>query len=77
MSAPHCPGECAECAQANVDLATAVARIANGGVSGPTGLELVAMALNPSVGGPTVTDGLLAVASAVETLAEAVRGDRT
>lgn len=53
-------------------LTYAVQGIAGGHQSGPSGLELVAMALAP-VGGPTVTDGLLAVAEAINDLAAAVR----
>jgi len=58
-------------------LAAAITKIAHGPISGPTGLEAVAMALSTAPsgnGGNTVSDALMEVAAAVDRLAEAVEG---
>jgi hypothetical protein len=55
------------------DLIDAVGRIAHGGVSGPTGLEALTMALIGGHPGDTsLTDGLFAIAEAIQRLADAV-----
>lgn len=53
-------------------LASAVRAIAHGPTSGPTGLELVSMSL-ATLGEPTVSAGLHAIAGAIADLADAVR----
>lgn len=56
------------------DLTTAITRIAHGDVSGPAGLEGVAMALagEGKFELRNVSDGLYLIASAIRDLAEAV-----
>jgi hypothetical protein len=55
------------------ELATAVRRVAHGDLNGPTGLELVAMALAER-GEPSVSNALTQIAVAISDLADAVRG---
>jgi hypothetical protein len=57
-------------------IARSLTAISHGGVDGPQGLESVAMALcsGDPTRGRNVTDGLLAIASSIDNLAEAIRG---